>query len=579
VGKQETKGKVQLYLERFPPPPPPAPKRSPAAVLSEQLLAALAARRDQGERVVSLAELAGPDVAPALLKKAVGEAPFRTGAVVVPVGKTLTLAALAEERDHLLGGNRLLLALIEQKATPKKPFVALADLAALLPESLRGDFTATWTPRLVLGELPAGVLVRGETLCLEVDLPATLVLGDKVLAGLERRRQAGQAYPLALQSVVQAEAPGTEAEMVQQLAADKGFRSKAILAVPGDVRAPVALAGDQERLASSAVLLEYAVGLVSTPDQPVQPLRKAAGNLDKSLRIPFEQAVARMVETGTLPATVAAHDVKGKLHLRRADYPLPPPPDEALANRLLAALQAARAAGTAYPPSLAHLIQQVDATAPERLVKAALAHEAFKPRVLAAVPGKRESLVALSEDRDRLAADPRLLEQTLAGTRTADNQAVPLADLGRKLAAELRPTFTTALEQRLHDGTLPAGVGVLRIRKKPHLFLLSDLTARVPPAAPTPAPAPAPLDFARLFDEAFARLEPAAHGLVSLVELRQHVPVERNEFDEGLNRLRRSGRYSLQGAEGRHGISTQEREAGIVEHGNLLLYVSRREEA
>jgi hypothetical protein len=86
------------------------------------------------------------------------------------------------------------------------------------------------------------------------------------------------------------------------------------------------------------------------------------------------------------------------------------------------------------------------------------------------------------------------------------------------------------------------------------------------------------VDFAQQFEEAFARLAPASHGLVSLVDLRRQVPIERHEFDEGLNRLRRAGRYSLQGAEGRFGITPEERDAGIVEHGNLLLFVSRREE-
>jgi hypothetical protein len=43
-----------------------------------------------------------------------------------------------------------------------------------------------------------------------------------------------------------------------------------------------------------------------------------------------------------------------------------------------------------------------------------------------------------------------------------------------------------------------------------------------------------------------------------------------------LQRLRREGRYSLTGAEGRHGISAEERDAGITEDGNLLLFVSRR---
>jgi hypothetical protein len=85
-------------------------------------------------------------------------------------------------------------------------------------------------------------------------------------------------------------------------------------------------------------------------------------------------------------------------------------------------------------------------------------------------------------------------------------------------------------------------------------------------------------DFGRLFDEAFARLDQqrGSHNLVSLVKLRQEVPVERMTFDTELHRLRRAGRYTLTTSEARHGISHEEQEAGIVEDGTLLLFVSRK---
>jgi hypothetical protein len=101
-------------------------------------------------------------------------------------------------------------------------------------------------------------------------------------------------------------------------------------------------------------------------------------------------------------------------------------------------------------------------------------------------------------------------------------------------------------------------------------------------AGGTPAPrpeGPRPAgDFARAFDEAFERLDRAAgaHNYVSLVDLRRAVPVDRQTFDTALGDLRRAGRYTLSAAEGRHGVRPEEREAGIVEDGAVLLYVSRR---
>jgi hypothetical protein len=76
----------------------------------------------------------------------------------------------------------------------------------------------------------------------------------------------------------------------------------------------------------------------------------------------------------------------------------------------------------------------------------------------------------------------------------------------------------------------------------------------------------------------FERLnrEKGSHNFVSLVDLRRALPMDCAAFDAALQELRRAGRYTLSGAEGRHGLTPDERAAGISEQGTLLLYVSRR---
>jgi hypothetical protein len=100
----------------------------------------------------------------------------------------------------------------------------------------------------------------------------------------------------------------------------------------------------------------------------------------------------------------------------------------------------------------------------------------------------------------------------------------------------------------------------------PHIkaAVLALVEAALPPAA----------DFAAAFD----RLDRQAggHNLVSLVALRQALPLDRAAFDAGLGQLRRAGRFTCSAAEGRHGLTAEERAAGIAEDGALLLYVSRR---
>ncbi|XXY54882.1 hypothetical protein WME91_27500 [Sorangium sp. So ce269] len=123
----------------------------------------------------------------------------------------------------------------------------------------------------------------------------------------------------------------------------------------------------------------------------------------------------------------------------------------------------------------------------------------------------------------------------------------------------------------------------------------SNGAAQPPPAAPrdataapsrdaTPAPAAAPaVSFADRFDAAFTALDRDAggHNYVTLRALRAALPdVPRAVFDAELAALRRQRRYSLDPSDGRHHqMADAEREAGIMEAGNLLVYVARRHDA
>ncbi|MGK3969788.1 hypothetical protein WMF38_32600 [Sorangium sp. So ce118] len=104
--------------------------------------------------------------------------------------------------------------------------------------------------------------------------------------------------------------------------------------------------------------------------------------------------------------------------------------------------------------------------------------------------------------------------------------------------------------------------------------------SRDAPAAPAAAPA---VSFADRFDAAFAALDRDAggHNYVTLRALRAALPdVPRAVFDAELAALRRQRRYSLDPSDGRHHqMADAEREAGIMEAGNLLVYVARRHDA
>lgn len=75
--------------------------------------------------------------------------------------------------------------------------------------------------------------------------------------------------------------------------------------------------------------------------------------------------------------------------------------------------------------------------------------------------------------------------------------------------------------------------------------------------------------------DAFARLERLdSYGVVSLVSLRRET--DPATFLAQLNALRRAGVITLAGAEGRHGLTTEELAACVREGDDLLLYAMRR---
>lgn len=86
------------------------------------------------------------------------------------------------------------------------------------------------------------------------------------------------------------------------------------------------------------------------------------------------------------------------------------------------------------------------------------------------------------------------------------------------------------------------------------------------------------LDLAGQLELAFAELDALAgrHNFVSLVDLRDRLGWNRAIFDAVLQRERAVGRFTLIGAEGRLGLTSAEKKAGILEDGCLLLYVARR---
>jgi hypothetical protein len=274
-----------------------------------------------------------------------------------------------------------------------------------------------------------------------------------------------------------------------------------------------------------------------------------------------------------------------------------------LAEKMVAALRQRKERGESQEPlTLEQLARLAEPDAPVKTMLAAVhpSRKAFSAHALVARKDARAP-TALLEDLQALAESSALLLYALECKRTAANHVASPSELKSKLTSKLQKPFHEAVNCRLTDGSVPAGVGWILIRNAKKLFMLADVhtaqrqgiapgeqdpvlgtqysVLRTPcPELPPPLPPTREVDFAAAFKVEFARLDHrgGGHNFVSLVALRGALPCPRERFDANLRQLRLAGQYTLSAAEGRHGLTAAEQEAGILENGTFFLYVSRK---
>ncbi|WP_437505460.1 hypothetical protein [Sorangium sp. So ce1099] len=225
-------------------------------------------------------------------------------------------------------------------------------------------------------------------------------------------------------------------------------------------------------------------------------------------------------------------------------------------------------------------------TALSRAFKAALEQriaERRVPRTIGVLTGKKPLFFFIADAVLPAAGAPALPAATAtdgAPRPSASNGARDTASNGARDTASngARDTASHGTPDTASNSARPASPNGARASA-------SNGAAQPPPdrsrdAAPAAAPA---ASFADRFDAAFTALDRDAggHNYVTLRALRAALPdVPRAVFDAELAALRRQRRYSLDPSDGRHHqMADAEREAGIMEAGNLLVYVARRHDA
>jgi hypothetical protein len=444
---------------------------------------------------------------------------------------------------------------------------------------------------------------------------AATELAEKMVRALTAQRDLGtNAYPLTLRRLAELADQTANTQTVNKAVKKKAFLERAAVVQPKNLDSPVSLVDDAEKLAASPALLEYLLESNCTAANPTIDVPKLKKKAPARMKEAFERALDQRIADNALPPGVAVIAVKNKPHLHLQRYPLPRKPEEVLAEELVKVLQAQRQLGAgAYPTTLTRLIELTRPTADSALVKKATAQATFQGAVVLAMKNEPEAPIALAGDLGLLADSPKLLVMVLRRTRSEMHQACSPADLKAKVVPLLKKAFLESINRRAAHGQLPPGVGRLLQKKKPVFFLVRDVVSgsaecdeQVQGSQARPAPSGAHFsttvnregnsaigrneppqtssaaesiaEFAHAFDETFRWLDEQSrsHNFVSLLELRRGLPFDRQAFDAGLRELRRAGRYTLSAAEGRQGVSPEEQEAGIIEDGALLLYVSRK---
>jgi hypothetical protein len=401
-----------------------------------------------------------------------------------------------------------------------------------------------------------------------------VVLADALVEAIRAERDRGVlGYPMRLSQLAQLAA----SDLFPKAIKHKSFTSRVLLAQKKNPDSLLVLLEDADKLAASDALLLHLLEQFCTPATPAIAVDKLVKKVEKPLQQSLQDSLNQRILSRTLPATVGFLIVKNKPQLYLAHMPPPRPADVELAEKLLALLNSRRGESAGFPWTMRGLIAEVAPNVDAKLLKKALGSKMLKPRLITAAKGD-DAPVALIEDEDRLLASPGLLAYALNAVRTDVHQAIPLSDLKKKVSKPLQLRFAQSLGNRVARQQLPEGIGLLRIKKQPCFFFWSDVVSAAPAVVEDVQVSPQTVEFAAAFEQAFDSLDRqrGSINLVNLVELRKALPFDRATFDRELYEMRRANRFSLSGAEGRHGLSEEEREAAIREGDNLLLYVMRR---
>ncbi|MFN9720249.1 MAG: hypothetical protein ACK58L_16235 [Planctomycetota bacterium] len=434
-----------------------------------------------------VASLSGvnPDWVHAALSK-----PPAKGNVLIAVPEDLkSPVALKSDVERLAMDSAVLLRLVQHPASgcsELNPVRPVSELCKAAEKSLRKPIEAYWskqTDKFPPG-LAAVIRIAGKQSVVQIHderfARPDAVLSQRLVSALESLKAGGDSkYPamlseLLLKAGIEEDDPLLPAAMLlppfsQSVGIVGGRLPAAWLTFRAEAQSAVNTDGFLKRLLTRIcsserpeVRLSAVCGLLAKDVQArVGEVWRTHADLQR--RFPFVELQA------------AGSKSKPDLILRDARFPRA---EKILSEQLVKTLETARSAAAGhYPMSLARLHEMANPSAETGVFQKAIALEPFASRAKIALPGASDSPVALTDDIERLAAFPALLDAVVGLVITAETQAVAIDRLAtlKAVHVHVRPHFEEALKKAVSEGRLPPGFGAVRLAGKWHVFRTRDV--------------------------------------------------------------------------------------------------------
>jgi hypothetical protein len=381
------------------------------------------------------------------------------------------------------------------------PVRPIADLCKAADKALRKPVEAYWTKHT--DKLPSGLtaIVRavGKKSVVQIHderfARPDAVLSQRLVSSLESLKAGGDAkYPATLSEIL-LKAGIEEDDSLLSAAMSLPPFSQSVCVVSGKLPdAWLTFRADAQAAVNAEGFLKRLLVRLCSPENPEAKLSAVAKLLAKDLQAKFGEVWRTHAELQRrfpfVELQAAGSKSKPDLILRDARFPRA---EKILSEQLVKTLETTRSAAGHYPLSLTRLHELANPKAEAAVFQKAIALEPFASRATIALPGASDSPVALTDDIERLAAFPALLDAVVGLMTNAETQAVAIDKLGAFKSVQMlvRSHFAEALKKATSEGRLPPGFGAVRLAGKWHVFRTRDaLLAEGSSTATTEEPKP-----------------------------------------------------------------------------------------